>query len=141
MNHSDERTEFERGDTAGVVAALLVFLARSDGHISQVEIDTMIDRVAQHFQLKSAEALQRVRVAMLQDNGEPDLSQTLRNRVRLLSSGEKREILVMLLEVAGADGVQQAEEIRAIDIAVELIDLPAEDVHAAYQAYFARQSS
>ena len=123
-------------DNAFIVASLLVLVARGDGHVSQSEIDTMIELVARHFKLTNAQALGHIRTAMQEDACDIELPKILRDRAGRLSTQEKQEILIMLLEVARADGVQDAEETRAINISAHLIDLPASKMLEAYRNYF-----
>lgn len=129
-----------RYDTAYIVASLLVLVARGDGEVCQAEIDTMIGLVAQRFELTSAAALEHIKTAMQETSCDLELPQIVRARVRHLGVSDKQQILTMLLEVAQADGVQQADELRAIEVAAKLIDLPAAAVHEVYRVYFSRDS-
>ena len=128
-----------RGEVAFIVAWLLVLVARGDGHVSQLEVDTIISLVADHFNLQNARALERVKDAMQESASDPGLPLFMQERVSELSTDEKQEILIMLLQVARADGIQNAGEIRAINLAAKVIDLPPAQMHEAYQTYFSRE--
>ncbi|MCH8981663.1 TerB family tellurite resistance protein [candidate division KSB1 bacterium] len=54
----------------------------------------------------------------------------------VLSPDEKEDIAVMLLKVASADGRKDAEEMEKLQVAAEIMSIPPELMHNAYDRYF-----
>jgi len=123
-------------DAAYLAAQLLLWVARVDGEIADVETDMIISLLSARFGIGSARALGLVRQAQQATAPGQALPRELGDRARRLDSELKRQILVMLLQVAGADGRREADELHGINHASELMGMTAADVHAAYQAFF-----
>ncbi len=129
----------ETYDSKFLVAALLVFVAKGNGNISEDEVKKMLQLVSEHFQLESGESLALLNRAMgdLADN--PDLVGLLKELSNVLSPTEKEDIAVMLLKVIAADGIRDADEMEMMNVAAEIIDISAETRHSAFDRYFAEQ--
>ncbi len=129
----------ETYDSQFLVAALLVFVAKGDGNISEDEVKKMLQLVSEHFHLESGESLALLNRAMgdLADN--PDLEGLLKELSNVLSPEEKEDIAVMLLKVIAADGIRDVDEMEMMNIAAEIIDISAEARHSAFNRYFAEQ--
>ncbi len=129
----------ESYDSQFLVAALLVFVAKGNGNISEDESKKMLQLVSEHFHLESGESLALLNRAMgdLADN--PDLKSLLKELSNVLSPTEKEDIAVMLLKVIAADGIRDVEEMEMMNIAAEIIDISAEARHNAFNRYFAEQ--
>ena len=129
----------ETYDSQFLVAALLVFVAKGDGNISEKETQKMLQLVSEHFQLHSGESLALLNRAMgdLADN--PDLSSLLKELSHVLTPQEKEDIAVMLLQVIAADGIRDVDEMEMMNVAAEIIDISAEARHSAFERYFAEQ--
>ena len=123
-------------DARYLVAALLVFVAKGDGRISGQETAEMIELVNEHFGIPSAESLSLLTNAM-EDIGEnPDFENLLRDLSQLLSTAEKEAVALMMLKVVAADGRKDAEEMEKLRRAAELIAIPPDVLHRAYDRYF-----
>ena len=129
----------ETYDSQFLVAALLVFVAKGDGNISEYEVKKMLQLVSEHFHLESGESLALLNRAMgdLADN--PDLVGLLKELSKVLSPTEKEDIAVMLLKVIAADGIRDVDEMEMMNVAAEIIDISAEARHSAFDRYFAEQ--
>ena len=133
--------ETEMYDSQFLVAALLVFVAKGDGNISDVETAKMLQLVGDHFHLKSSESLELLTDAMEKLAENPDLSSILKELSTTLTSADKEDVAVMLLKVVSADGRQDAEEMEMLSIAAELMDILPESMHRAFDRYFEEKSS
>lgn len=129
----------ESYDSQFLVAALLVFVAKGNGNISEDESKKMLQLVSEHFHLESGESLALLNRAMgdLADN--PDLEGLLKELSNVLSAEEKEDIAVMLLKVIAADGIRDVEEMEMMNVAAEIIDISAEARHSAFNRYFDEQ--
>ncbi|MBT8078344.1 MAG: TerB family tellurite resistance protein [Gammaproteobacteria bacterium] len=123
-------------DAKFLVAALCVYVAESDGNISQAETEEMLNIVGNHFKLESAESLSLLTRAMSELADNPDLMRILKELAESLSPQDKEEIALMLLKVVAADGRKLAEEIDALATAAEIIDIDPDLVHSAFDRYF-----
>ena len=86
-------------DAKYLVAALLVFVAKGDGNISDRETAEMIELVNDHFGLPSAESLSLL-TNVLEDIAEnPDFENLLKDLSGLLNEQEKEEVVLMMLKV------------------------------------------
>jgi uncharacterized tellurite resistance protein B-like protein len=129
----DKKEEY---DAEFLVAALLVFIAKSDGEISAIETQKMLELVGDHFELKSSESLEILTKAMEDQAENPDLYEILKELATNLSSADKEDFAVMMFKVVAADGMEDAEEIRAVDSAAELLDISSESLQKARQRFF-----
>lgn len=123
-------------DSKYLLAALLIFVAKSDRTISINETEQMLALIEQHFQMPSAESLALLTRAIEDIADNPDMESLLRELSAVLSVDEKEDIAVMLLKVAAADGRKDAEAMEKLSIAADLISIPAEVMHSAYDRYF-----
>ena len=127
----------ESYDTKYLVSALLVFVAKGDGNISGPETTEMLELVSDHFGLQSSQSLELITNAMEDIADNPDFENLLRELSKLLNAAEKEEVALMMLKVAAADGRKDAEEMAKLRVAAEVIEIPAETLHRAYDRYFA----
>lgn len=123
-------------DAKYLVAALLVFVAKGDGSISGAETAAMIELVNERFGLQSAESLELLTNAMEDLAENPDFESLLKELAPLLSAREKEEAALMMLKVVAADGERDTEEMAKVRVAAELIEIPADRLHRAYDRYF-----
>ena len=84
--------ETETYDSQFLVAALLVFVAKGDGNISDVETAKMLQLVGDHFHLKSSESLELLTDAMEKLAENPDLSSILKELSTTLTSADKEDV-------------------------------------------------
>ena len=129
----------ETYDSQFLVAALLVFVAKGDGGISEKETERMLQLVEEHFHLHSGESLALLTRAMADLADNPDLNSLLRELCHSLTPEEKEDIAVMLLKVVAADGRRDGEEMEMLNIASEVIEISAEARHSAFERFFAEQ--
>jgi uncharacterized tellurite resistance protein B-like protein len=123
-------------DAKYLVAALLVFVAKGDGKISEPETAEMIQLVSEHFGLPSSQSLELLTNAMEDIAENPDFESLLRDLSRLLNVQEKEEVALMMLRVIAANGRKDAEEMGQLRRAAEIIDIPPETLHRAFDRYF-----
>jgi uncharacterized tellurite resistance protein B-like protein len=123
-------------DAKYLVAAVLVFVAKGDGEISREESAHMLTLVGTHFNLPSADSLELLRRAIRDLAENPDLKSLLKQLSTLLSDKEKEDIALMMLKVVAADGRRNADELEHVRIAADVIDIPQDVMHRAYDRYF-----
>lgn len=130
----------ETYDSQFLVAALLLFVAKGDGNISDNESKKMLQLVEEHFHLHSAESLALLNRAMRDLADNPDLTSLLKELSNVLSLDEKEDIAVMLLKVIAADGHPDVDEMEMMNVAAEIIQISPEARHRAFERYFAEQN-
>ncbi len=123
-------------DAKYLVAVALVFVAKGDGNISESETELMLGLLSEHFDLTSAGTLAVLTRAMTDIAENPDLENLIKELSVILSLAEKEEIALMMLKVVAADGRKDAEEMENLSIAAQIIDIPADVMHCAYDRYF-----
>jgi len=123
-------------DSKYLLAALLIFVAKSDRTISIDETEQMLALIEQHFQMPGSESLALLTRAIEDIADNPDMESLLRELSTVLSTDEKEDFAVMLLKVAAADGRQDAESMEKLIKAREVIGISAEIMHEAYDRYF-----
>jgi len=126
----------EEYDTQFLVAALLVFIARSDGQIESEESAKMIELVEEYFQLTSAEALALITRAMNDMLEKPQLADKLLELASTFSDPEKEAIATMALKVIAADGRREFSEMEQFKLAMEALQISPEIVHKAFDQFF-----
>ena len=132
----ETQSDTEIYDARYLVAALLVYVAKGDGTISSAETAAMIELVNEHFGLQSAESLSLLTDAMEDIAPNPDFESLLKDLGPLLTDVEKEEAVLMMLKVVAADGRRDTDEMANVRRAAELIDVPADHMHRAYDRYF-----
>ena len=127
----------ETYDAQFLVAALLVYVAKGDGSISPSETHLMLEAISKYFHLQSSQSLELLNRAISDLADNPDLENLLRKLSTILTPDDKREIALMMLKVAAADGRKDAEEMEKLHSAAEIIDIPPHVLHQAFDDYFA----
>ncbi len=122
-----------------LIASLLVRIAKSDGRISTDETSQMLAITESHFQLSSAEALELLTTAVEESPEPEELEAQLRKLKDVLDEGEKREIVLLMLEMIAADGKRDSAELDVLHGATEILEISPQTVHAAYEEFFAGQ--
>jgi uncharacterized tellurite resistance protein B-like protein len=130
----------ETYDSQFLVAALLVFVAKGDGTISEKETEKMLQLVEEHFHLHSSDSLALLTRAMSNLAENPDLHSLLRELSHVLAPEEKEDIAVMLLKVIAADGRRDGDEMEMLNVAAEVIEISPEIRHRAFERFFAEQN-
>jgi uncharacterized tellurite resistance protein B-like protein len=132
----DTQSRTESYDSKYLVAALLVFVAKGDGTISGTETQEMMALLDEQYQMPGAEALELLTRAITDIAENPDFSGLMKDLSAVLTIAEKQIIAVMLLKVAAADGRKDAEEMEKLRLAAEMIDIPDDVMHRAFDRYF-----
>jgi uncharacterized tellurite resistance protein B-like protein len=123
-------------DSKYLLAGLLIFVARGDKTISMDETQQMMALIEEQFGIPGAESLALLRRAIEDISENPDMNNLLSELSSVLSPDEKEDIAVMLLKVAAADGRKDAEEMEKLQVAAEIMSIPSELMHNAYDRYF-----
>ncbi len=128
-------------DSKFLVAALLIFVARSSGQIEPAETEKMLELIEDHFKLQGAESLELLTQAMSEMAERPDLGAALAKMGAVLSAQEKEDIAVMALKVIAADGRREFAEMEQFNTAVEAAGISEDIVHRAFDRYFAETTT
>ena len=128
-------------DAQVLVAALLVSIANSDGDISAIETEKMLQLVGEHFELRSSESLELLTGAMEKLAENPDLTKILQELASVLTSVDKEDVALMMYKVVAADGREGAEEMESLSAAAELIGIPPGSLQTARARFFAEKSA
>ena len=134
MNIETQDTEVY--DAKYLVAVALVFVAKGDGNISGPESGEMVELISSHFDIRRSQSLELLTTAIEDLAVNPGLESLIKELSNLLNDAEKEEIALMMLKVVAADGRKDAEEMSHLRIAGEIIDIPAETMHRAFDRYF-----
>jgi uncharacterized tellurite resistance protein B-like protein len=124
----------EAYDARFLVSTLLIFVAKGDGNISDLESDKMIGLLSSKFDTRSSEALERLSSAIMALVNDADVVQKLQKISQGLSADEKEEVFAMLLELALADESLDSGEIKAIQQAGQILGLSLDAVHSALRS-------
>ena len=129
--------ETETYDCQFLVAVLLVYVAKADGEITQVETDRMLQLISDHFSLRSAESLDLLHRAMTDIASNPDLDNLLGNLSAVLTEQDREDVALMMVKVLAADGKADADEMERMRDAGSIVGISARAMHRAYDRYFA----
>ena len=124
-------------DSKFLVAALLIFIARSSGQIEPEETAKMLELIEIHFKMQGSESLELLTRAMSEMAERPDLGASLAKLGSTLTDQEKEDIAVMALKVIAADGRREFAEMEQFNNAVQAAGISPEIVHRAFDRYFA----
>ncbi len=125
-------------DKRFLVAALLIFVAKGDGNISDIESGRMIDLLSSRLKINNAEALESLSSILNAMQEDSDIARRLRDISVRLTEKQKREIFVMMLDVAAVDEVRDEGETEAINMASRILDMSEESIAEACRDFFAR---
>lgn len=132
-------TETQEFDAEFLVAVLLFSIASSDGEILPVEIEKMLQLVADHFELRSSESIEILTSAVESLAANPDLTVILKDLASNLTSSQKEDVAVMMFEVVAADSKEEANEMDALAAAAEKIGISPDLLNTARQRFFAER--
>ena len=128
-------------DSKFLVAALLIFIAKGSGTIEPEETAKMIELLQDYFDLKSAEALELLTLAISELAERPNLGEALAELGQTLADQEKENIALMALKVIAADGRREVAEMEQFNAAVEAAAISPAIVHRAFDRYFSETMS
>ena len=132
----ETQSRIEVYDSKYLLAGLLVFVARGDKTITANETQQMLALIEDEYKIPGAESLALLQRAIDDLAENPDMNSLLSDLSSVLSPDEKEDIAVMLLKVAAADGRKDAEEMEKLQTAAEIMSIPPEVMHNAYDRYF-----
>lgn len=128
-------------DARFLISTLLVYVARSDGSISDVESNKMIDLLATQLGIPSPEALNRLSGAIMMLSNDADIVTTLQEISQGMTNTEKHDVFRMMLEVIAADDKLDSSEITAITFAGQILGLSLDTIHSVLRANFLAQKN
>ena len=131
--------EKEVYDAEFLMAALLVSVANSDGEISAIETEKMLQLVGDHFEMKSSESLELLTSAMENLAEKPEITDILKELGTVLTSADKEDVAVMMFKVIAADGREATGEMETLTAAAEVIGVSPESLQKARQRFFAER--
>ena len=137
----DTQSRTEAYDSKYLVVALMVFVAKGDGTISETETQEMMALLDEQYQMPGSEALALLTRAITDIAENPDIGNLLRDLSAVLNLKEKEIIALMLLKVVAADGRKDAEEMEKLRVAAEIISIPEDVMHRAFDRYFEETQS
>jgi uncharacterized tellurite resistance protein B-like protein len=116
-------------DARYLISTLLVYVAKSDGEISESESNRMIDLLSTEMKIPGREALERLRTAIMALADDKDIVARLQHIARGLSDEQKFEILWMLMDVMAVDHHQDRSEHHAVTFAGQILGLSLDTIH------------
>jgi uncharacterized tellurite resistance protein B-like protein len=151
MDNSAERARFEGArllydaggetdtcDATFLISTLLVFVAKGDGAISELETGKMLDVLASHLGAGNAEALQSLSAAVMTLANDKEIALKLREVGQDLSPAETEEVFDLMLEIAAVDDELDTGEAEAIKFAGQILGLSQDRIYSALRALAAR---
>lgn len=148
MNNMADRPHFEGAqliigaqdkaesyDARFLISTLLVYVAKGDGSISDLESNKMIELLSSKMDIRSAEALDHLSSAILALSNDEDIGKTLQEISHGLSAAEKGEVFAMMLEVMAVDADLDPGEINAITLAGQILGLSQDTIHSELRSY------
>ena len=122
-------------DARSLISTLLIFVAKGDGSISNLESAKMIDLLSSKFGTRSPEALERLSSAIMELANDVDIVTRMRKIGRGLSTDEKHEVFTMVLEVAEVDENLDPGEIEAIEFAGQILGMSQDAIHSKLRSF------
>ncbi len=133
--------EAETYDARFLISTLLVYVAKSDGSISALESNRMIDLLAAQLSIPTPEALDRLSGAIMSLSNDKEIATTLQQISQSLSDNEKKEIFAMMVEVVVIDETLEPGEIEAVTLAGQILGLSLDTIHADLRAILLAQKN
>ena len=130
----DQAVEF---DAEFLVAVLLFSIASSDGEISPIEIEKMLQLLANQFEMGSSESIELMTSAVEDLAANPDLTDILKDLAANLTSSQKEDVAVMMYEVVAADDREEEKEMDALAATAEKIGISPDLLESARQRFSA----
>lgn len=117
-------------DARYLISTLLVYVAKSDGEISESESNRMIDLLSTQMKIPSGEALERLRTAIMALADDEHIAKRLQEIARGIPDEQKFEILWMMMDVMAVDQHQDRSEQDAVTMAGQILGLSLDTIHA-----------
>jgi uncharacterized tellurite resistance protein B-like protein len=132
----ETQSRTEPDDRKYLASVLMVFVAKGDGTISGTETQIMMALLDDQYQIPAAEALELLTTAIADIAENPEFSNSVSNLGAVLTIPEKEDIAVTLLKIVAADGRKDAEEMEKLRVAADMISIPEDVMHRAFDRYF-----
>jgi uncharacterized tellurite resistance protein B-like protein len=126
----------ESYDARFLISTLLVFVAKGDGDISELESNKMIDLLSSKMAIRSAESLGYLSSAIMSLSNDKDIVKTLQQISQGLSAVEKDEVFTMMLDVMAVDEKPEPGEIAAITVAGQILGFSEDVIHSRLRSMF-----
>lgn len=121
-------------DASFLIASLLVYAAKGDGSISQLETDKMIETLCLRLGVRNAEAMDHLSKAVMHLADERNSILKLQQLTMDLSRDERESMLAMILEIVMVDGVLDPGEYQVVVHTGQILRLPQDRVDSALRA-------
>lgn len=128
------REQSESYDARYLISTLLVYVAKSDGEISEQESNRMIDLLSTQLEMPGPEALQRLRDAIMTLSDDVDIVSRLRGIAQGLSDEQKFEVLWMMVDVMAVDENLEPGEMDAVTFGGQILGLSLDTIHTQLRA-------
>jgi uncharacterized tellurite resistance protein B-like protein len=117
-------------DATFLIASLLVYAAKGDGSISQLETDKMIDTLSTRLGMRNAEAMEHLSAAVMHLADEGNSTLKLQQLTADLSQDERESVFTMILEIVVIDGELDPGEYLAVVHAGQILRLSQDKVNS-----------
>ena len=121
-------------DATLLISSLLVYTAKGDGYISQVETDRMLELLSSQLDISNGEAMQHLSSAVMSLANDKEVAVKLRHIGEGLSREEKLAVLSMVLDIAMADDELDDGEVKAVAFAGRILGIDQDKVYAELRA-------
>ena len=121
-------------DATLLISSLLVYTAKGDGAISQIETDKMLQLLSSQLDIRSAEAMQHLSSAVMSLANDKEVAVKLRHIGEGLSREEKLTVLSMVLDIAMADEELDDGEVKAVAFAGRILGIDQHKVFSEIRA-------
>lgn len=126
----------ESYDARFLISILLVFVAKGDGEISELESNKMIDLLSSKMAIRSADSLGYLSSAIMSLSNDKDIVKTLQQISHGLSAAEKDDVFTMMLDVMAVDAKLETGEIAAITMAGQILGFSEDVIHSRLRSKF-----
>ncbi|MFT6956663.1 MAG: putative tellurite resistance protein B-like protein [Halieaceae bacterium] len=117
-------------DVTFFVASLLVYAAKGDGSISQLETDKMIEILCTRLGVRSAEAMEHLSTAAMHLADKVSFTLRLQQLATDLSQNEREFVFSMILEIVMVDGKLDPGEYQVVVHTGQILRLSQDKVHS-----------
>lgn len=124
------REQAESYDARYLISTLLVYVAKSDGEISEQESNRMIELLSTQMKMPGPEALERLRGAIMALSDDVYMVSRLKEIAQGLSEEQKFEVLWMMLDVMAIDQNLERSEMDAVTLGGQILGLSLDTIHA-----------
>jgi uncharacterized tellurite resistance protein B-like protein len=126
-------------DARFLLSTLLVYVAKSDGSISALESNRMVDLLSAQLRISTPEALERLTAAIMALADDREIAATLQRISRDLSVTERQEIFAMMLDVMAVDDTLDPGEIKAATLAGQILGYSPDTIHTQLRSLLRAQ--